>query len=107
MPAEPSDRTHQDLIGRLELECRDAEARLRKASDDHSLARVDKRNAEARLLRAQSPPDGGNFCIMCWVNYQRLSYLRPVPSAGPRLTDRWACEAADCDYAEDRRAAVR
>jgi hypothetical protein len=92
-----------ELVLRLERELQKAEAKLRKASEDHSTARLDKRNAEARLFRAQSPPDASNFCLMCWVNHQRLNRLRLVPRPEPRLSDRWTCEAVDCSHTEDRR----
>jgi hypothetical protein len=103
MPPERAEQERHEIMRRLELEYQEAEAKLRKASHDHSIARVDKHNAEARLFRAQSPPEGSNYCLMCWVNHQRLSRLRPVPSAGPRLSDRWTCASADCGYTEDRR----
>lgn len=107
MIPERGEQERREIIRRLEGEYQDAEAKLRKASDDHSTARADKRNAEARLFRAQSPPEGSNFCLMCWVNHQRLSYLRHVSNPEPRLTDRWMCEAADCGYTEDQRTALR
>ena len=103
MPPERVVEERLEIIQRLELEYQEAEAKLRKASHDHSMARVDKHNAEARLFRAQSPPEGSNYCLMCWVNHQRLSHLRPVPSPGPRTSDRWVCSSADCGYTEDRR----
>ena len=107
MPAERGEQERRELIRRLELEYQQAEARLRQASHDHSMARADRREAEARLFRAKSPPDGRNFCLLCWVNHQRLSYLRLVAEPEPRLTDRWMCESADCGYTEDQRTALR
>jgi hypothetical protein len=91
------------LMLRLERELQEADVKLRKASQDHTAARVGKRNAEARLFRAQSPPDSGNFCMMCWVNHQRLSRMRLAPNSEPRLSEHWICEAADCSHTEDRR----
>jgi hypothetical protein len=107
MPPESGEQERHQIICRLEREYQDAEARLRKASQDHSIARAEKHNAEARLLRAQSPPEASNFCLMCWVNHQQLSYLRPVPSAEPRLVDQWRCELHDCGHTEDRRTGAR
>ena len=107
MIPERGEQERRDVMRRLEFEYEQAQEKLRKASHDHSMARLDKRNAEARLLRAQSPPDGSDFCLMCWVNHQRLSYLRHVSNPEPRLTDRWMCEAADCGYTEDQRTALR
>jgi hypothetical protein len=105
MLPQEGDQERCEIIRRLELELQEAEARLLKASQDHSLARAEKRSAEARLLRAQSPPEANNFCLLCWVNHQRLRYLRPVPSPQPRLVDQWKCESDDCGHIEDRRAA--
>jgi hypothetical protein len=102
MPPQHSGQSRDEIIRRLELECRQAEAKLRRASDAHSLARADKRNAEARLLRAKSPPDGGRYCLMCWVNDQRLSYLRRVAGAEPGPTERWRCEDPGCGHEEER-----
>jgi hypothetical protein len=107
MPPEPGEQERHALIRRLEREYKDAEAKLRKASHDHSLARVERHNAEARLFRVQSPPDANNFCLLCWVNHQRLSYLRPVPAPETRLVDQWRCEADDCGHTEDRRTGAR
>jgi hypothetical protein len=107
MPAERGEQERRDLIRRLELEYQEAESKLRKASHAHSMARANRHNAEARLFRAQSPPDGSDFCLLCWVNHQRLSYLRLVPSPEARLTDRWTCESADCGYTEDQRTELR
>jgi hypothetical protein len=107
MPLERGEQERRELIRRLELEHQAAESRLREASHAHSMARADRHNAEARLFRAQSPPDGRDFCLLCWVNHQRLSYLRVVPSPEARLTDRWMCEAPDCNYTEDQRTALR
>jgi hypothetical protein len=107
MSPEQGEPERHEIIRRLEREYQRAEAKLRKASQDHSIARVDKHNAEARLFRAQSPPEGKNFCLLCWVNHQQLSYLRPVPSPEPRLVDQWRCEAHDCGHTEDRRTGTR
>ena len=107
MLPEQGEQERHAIIRRLERELQEAEAKLHKASQDHSKARVDKHNAEARLFRAQSPPEGNNFCLLCWVNHQRLSYLRPVPSPEPRLVDQWRCEAHDCGHTEDRRTGMR
>jgi hypothetical protein len=107
MPPEQGAQERCAIIQRLAREYQQAEAKLRKASHAHSMARVDKRNAEARLLRAQSPPEGSDFCLLCWVNHQRLSYLRPVPSPEPRLVDQWKCEADDCGHIEDRRTGMK
>jgi hypothetical protein len=107
MIPERGEQERLEVMRRLEFEYQQAQEKLRKASHDHSMARLDKRNAEARLLRAQSPPDGSNFCLMCWVNHQRLSYLRQAPSPEPRLTECWTCEAADCGHTEHRRTALR
>ena len=106
MLAEQGEQARHEITRRLERELQEAEAKLLKASHDHSAARAEKHNAEARLFRAQSPPDGADFCLLCWVNHQRLSYLRPVPSPEPRLVDRWKCEADDCGHTEDRRAGL-
>jgi hypothetical protein len=103
----PSEQERREMIGRLERENQQAEAKLLKARRDHSAARVDKHNAEARLLRAQSPPDSSNFCLPCWVNHQRLSRLRPIASSEPRLVDQWKCEADDCGHVEDRRTVMK
>ena len=107
MIPERGEQERREIIRRLEGEYQDAEAKLRKASHDYSAARADKHNAEARLLRAASPPEGNDFCLLCWVNQQRLSYLRPFPSPEPRLVDQWKCEAVDCGHIEDRRAGAR
>ncbi|HLY78166.1 MAG TPA: hypothetical protein VKQ70_02250 [Caulobacteraceae bacterium] len=103
MAPEQREQDRAALVLRLERELQDAAARLRKASQDHSVARGEKRDAEARLFRAQSPPDASNFCLMCWVNHQMLSRLRLVPNSEGRLSDRWMCEAANCGHSEDRR----
>jgi hypothetical protein len=107
MLPEPGEQERGEIIRRLEREYQKAEAKLRKASHDHSMARADKHSAEARLFRAQSPPDANNFCLLCWVTHQRLSYLRPVPSPEPRLVDQWRCQADDCGHIEDRRTGMR
>lgn len=103
MPPEPGEQERYAIIRRLEREYQEAEAKLRRASQAHSKARLDRHNAEARLFRAQSPPEANNFCLLCWVDHQRLSYLRPVRSSEPRLVDQWKCEADDCGHIEDRR----
>jgi len=107
MPPELGEQERHEIIRRLEREYQEAQAKLCKASQDHSTARVNKRNAEARLFRAQSPPEGDNFCLLCWVNNQQLSYLRPVPSLEPRLVDQWRCEANGCGHTVDRRTGAR
>src|ERR1700722_5773002 len=107
MTPQPGQPERLEIIRRLECELQDAEAKLRKASAGHSMARADRHNAEARLFRAQSPPGANNFCLLCWVNHQRLSYLRLVPNSEPRLVDQWRCEADDCGHTEDRRLGLR
>jgi hypothetical protein len=107
MLSEQGEQERREIIGRLEREYQQAEAKLLKASRDHSTARADRHNAEARLFRAQSPPESNNFCLLCWVNHQRLSRLKPAPSPEPHLADRWKCEADDCTHTEDRRTVMR
>ena len=107
MPPEKNEQERREIIGRLERQYQDAEAKRLKGEQDAAFARVEKSNLSGALRRAQLPFPEGDVCPECWITHGRVNPMRPVPSPEPRLYDRWKCPADDCGHTSDRQTGMR
>lgn len=99
-PPEYDEQERREVIGRLEQRYQEAETRRLKGAQDAAIARVDKLNITAQLLRAQTPPDDPNLCLACWAEFADHIPLTPQPSG-------YGQDILRCRNGHERRVQVR
>ena len=92
-------KRRREIIGRLEYDYQQAQAKHLKAEEDAAQAELQMTKIETALLRAKVPQSHVNICIECWIIHGRESDLYAVPHEDPSHYDRMKCKI--CGYVQD------
>ena len=101
MTTEERNENRRQIVGGLEQEYQQADAKLLKADADGAEAKREMQSLEAARLRAQAPALLGDKCPACWITHGVKSNLVAVVHEDPANFDRLECKA--CGYFEDIR----